>query len=156
MGAVRKILVAVDFSQHSIKAAEYAGALARELGAKLILINVYHQRDAYMLDNVAVRYPEFPVKKYLEANLQDRKNSLAELAGKLRQDGTDIAIQVRTGIPYKALLEEIEEKKPDLLVMGAKGRSDIVDVIVGSCAQKMFRRSPIPVLSVREDQPATG
>jgi nucleotide-binding universal stress UspA family protein len=46
-------------------------------------------------------------------------------------------------------LQEIEEKNPDLLIMGAKGRSNVADMILGSCAQRMFRHCPIPLLSIR-------
>jgi len=53
---------------------------------------------------------------------------------------------LRIGIPHLERLKVIEDKKPDLLIMATKGRSNIVDTIIGSCAQKMFRRSPIPAL----------
>jgi nucleotide-binding universal stress UspA family protein len=52
-------------------------------------------------------------------------------------------------VPYQQLLAVIDEEKPDILVMATKGRSDIIDVVMGSCARIMHRRSPIPVLSIR-------
>ena len=64
--------------------------------------------------------------------------------------GIKATAKVCTGVPYIELLKEIQSQKPDLLIMGTKGRSNLVDTIIGSCAQKMFRRSPIPVLSIRE------
>lgn len=56
---------------------------------------------------------------------------------------------VRQGVPYEELLKEIKAQNADLLVMATKRRSNLVDTIIGSCAQKLFRRSPIPVLSIR-------
>ncbi len=44
----------------------------------------------------------------------------------------DVETNIRIGVPFQALLEEIKEKGPDLLVMGAKGRSNVVDMILGS------------------------
>jgi len=52
-------------------------------------------------------------------------------------------------VPYQQILAVIEEEKPDLLVIARKGRSDIIDVVMGSCARVMHQRCPIPVLSVR-------
>ena len=47
------------------------------------------------------------------------------------------------------LLKAIEKDRPDLLIMGVKGRSNLVERVIGSCAQKMFRRCPIPLLVIR-------
>jgi nucleotide-binding universal stress UspA family protein len=152
MKTINKIMVAVDFSEYSLSAAEYAAKLAKDMGAKLMLTNVFNQRDVDGMNMVATRVPNFSVKKYVDERVQERKGRLVDLAKKLSQGNSDVDTHVRIGVPYKALLEEIREKSPDLLVMGAKGRSSVVDMIIGSCAQKMFRHSPIPLLSIRENQ----
>lgn len=149
MKIITKIMVAVDFSDYSLAAAEYAARLAKDTGAALLFVNVFNQRDVNMMKKAALRIPEFAVDKYLEENMTFRQESLDNLADKTKAGGLAVETSLRVGVPYEALLQEIAEKKPDLLVMGAKGRSNLVDMILGSCAQKMFRRSPIPLLSVR-------
>jgi nucleotide-binding universal stress UspA family protein len=149
MTVVNKIMVAVDFSDFSVAAAEYAAKLAKDVGAALLMTHVYNQRDVEMMNIVATRVPEFSVKKYVDEHLQERKSRLRKMAKKFSNGELSVETRVRFGVPYEALLKEIEENKPDLLVMGAKGRSNVVDMILGSCAQKMFRHSPIPLLSIR-------
>jgi len=144
-------MVAIDFSDLLLNAAQYAARLAKDVAAKLLLTNVYNQRNIDMLSKVVLEVPEFPVKKYVDENVKDRKERLEDLAKKINSDNLDVETNVRIGVPYEALLQEIEEKKPDLLVMGTKGRSNLVDTIIGSCGQKLFRRSPIPLLSLRGD-----
>jgi nucleotide-binding universal stress UspA family protein len=150
MKKVNKIMVAIDFSDYSYPAAQYAADLAKDLSASILLVNVLNQRDVDMMNKVEFLSSDFNVKKHLDENLKDREDRLQIIAKKLDFDITNIETCVRVGVPYKTLLEEIEKSKSDLLVMGAKGRSNIVDMVIGSCAQKMFRRSPIPLLSLRE------
>lgn len=149
MTVINKIMIAVDFSEFSEAAAEYAAKLAKDVKATLLLTHVYNRRDVDMLNMVATRVPDFSVKKYVDEHLQEKKSRLQKLAKKLSRGGLSVETHVRMGVPYEALLRAIDEKKPDLLVMGAKGRSNVVDMILGSCAQKMFRQSPIPLLSIR-------
>lgn len=149
MHTINKIMVAIDFSDYSLAAAEYAAKLAKDVDATLLFTNVYNKRDVDMMNMVATRVPEFSVKKYVEEYVEERRERLQALGKKLIQDNLMVETHVRIGVPYDALLKEIEEKKPDLLIMGAKGRTNLVDMIIGSCAQKMFRHSPIPLLSIR-------
>lgn len=117
-----------------------------------LLVNFYNQRDVVMMQEVAIRVPEFSVKKHLDAHIKERKEKLDGLAKRIKSDTLEVEVDVQIGVPYEALLEEIARKKPALLVMGVKGRSNVMDMIIGSCAQKMFRRSPIPLLSIRGDE----
>jgi nucleotide-binding universal stress UspA family protein len=151
MKTVNKILVAIDFSDYSLPLVRYASHLAKDVGAELILVNVYNQRDIDMLKTIDRTFPQFSFQKYFEESIQDREKLLADLIAKspCRELGIKTKLVVRHGVPYQELLEEIRVQKADLLVMGTKGRSDLVDTIIGSCAHKMFRRSPIPILSLR-------
>lgn len=149
MKTINKIMVAVDFSDYSEPAIQYAADLAQDVSAELLLANIYNESDIERMKMVAVRVPEFSVQKHVGLNMEDRRQRLSALADKLVPGDIEVKIAIRIGVPYKGLLQLIEEKKPDLLVMGTKGRSNLVDMIIGSCAQKMFRRSPIPLLSIR-------
>jgi len=151
MKTLNKIMVAVDFSKYSLSAVQYAVHLAEDVGADLLLVNVINERDLNMLKRVAQEAPNFPFETYLEEMQQGREDGFQKLIKNAGGEGVKVRSVIRIGVPYQELLNAIEDKKPDLLIMATKGRSNLVDTIIGSCAQKMFRRSPIPVLSIRSD-----
>jgi len=154
MKTVNKIMVAVDFSDYSLPSVQYAAHLAHDVGAEILLVNVYNQRDIDILKRISIEQPKISFEKYLEENIVDRQARLAALIGEsdCQKLGIKTSARVCTGVPYVELLKEIQSQKPDLLIMGTKGRSNLVDTIIGSCALKLFRRSPIPVLSIRSHQ----
>ena len=154
MKTVNKIMVAVDFSDYSLPSVKYAAQLARDVQAELLLVNVYNQREINMLKVISAEQPSFSFEKHLEENLVDRRERLTALIEQsgCRNYGVKVQTVVCTGVPHVELLNEIDARKADLLVMGTKGRSNLMDTIIGSCAQKMFRRSPIPVLSIRSKE----
>ena len=149
MKTVNRIMVAVDFSDYSPVAVNYAARLAEDVGADLLLVNVINQRDVNMLKRVAREAPAFSLETYLEEMKKEREEGFQNLIRKAGCNRMNVKTVIRIGIPYQELLGVIESRKPDLLVMAIKGRSNLVDTIVGSCAHKMFRHSPIPVLSIR-------
>jgi nucleotide-binding universal stress UspA family protein len=149
MKAVNMIMVAVDFSEYTLPSVRYAARLAEDVGADLLLVNVINQRDVDMLKRIAAEAPNFSFESYLEEMRRDREVGFEKLIRDAGCREGAVKTRIRIGVPYEELLEVIASRKPDLLVMAIKGRSNLVGTIVGSCAQKMFRRSPIPVLSYR-------
>ncbi|MGD8252448.1 MAG: universal stress protein [Desulfobacterales bacterium] len=149
MKSIKKIMVAVDFSEHSLASFHHAVKLAGDLGAQLLLVNVINQRDVDMIKLVADRIPDFSIQNYLKETVSDREESFQNLIKDLDCGDLNISNRVRIGHPYEELLKTIDKEKPDLLVMGVKGRSNLVETVIGSCAQKMFRRCPIPLLTIR-------
>ena len=152
MKSIAKIMVAVDFSDYSLPAVKYGAGLARDLKAELLLVNIINQRDVDIMRKVAEQAPAFSFENYLEETRQDRVDRFDQLIETAGCADMPVKTSIRIGVPYQALLACIGAKKPDLLVIAIKGRSNLVDTIVGSCAQKMFRRSPIPVLSIRGEE----
>ena len=93
-------------------------------------------------------YETFSYPNYLTEQVKDRETKMKAIIQAVDPDMVDCSYLVQVGIPYRELLTAIENEKPGLMVVGTKGRSSLVDVVVGSTARKLYRRSPIPLLTI--------
>ena len=80
---------------------------------------------------------------------EDRYREIRELIQDAACAHLPIKVLVGTGIPFKELIMIANDEGVDLVVMGAKGRTNLADVLFGSTAEKMFRHCPVPLLSIR-------
>ena len=157
MKDIRKILVGCDFSKYSKETLAYAAALAEKLQVELIIVNVINKRDIDTILKVAEGQFDRTVEKYVEKSAEDyvkrltkeRTEQMEKLIEEISCAHLAIKKVFRVGVPFQELINAIEDEGADLMVMGKKGRSDIADVLFGSNAEKVFRRCPIPLLSVR-------
>ena len=144
----RKIIAAVDLSMFSPGIVRYGGWLALQLNAELVLINVINQRDLDMVYRTMIGFESFSFPDYLEDQEKSRIIQVKDLIGTNCPEGVKCRSLLRTGVPYRELLEAVETEKAQLMVVGTKGRGNLADALVGSTARKLYRHSPIPLLTI--------
>ncbi len=152
MGAIKKILVAIDFSDYSPATLRYAASLAQDVRAELLLVNVINQRDVEAIRSVQAYTDILPVEEFLAKSKAERLEKLEALLKESQCQAVPHKNLLRVGVPPQQILEAIGEYKADLVVMGTKGRTNLTQTLFGSTAEKVFRRSPVPVLSVRGEE----
>ena len=145
----RKILCAVDGSQHALKAAEVAGQLARQLSAKLTFLTV--TKELKMSEEVK-RYMEiehltgelqYVLDEYTEQVMQQAKDA-ARAAGV-----SDAKAQVKTGQPARVIVNAAEAGGYDAIVIGGRGHGDLEGLLLGSVSHKVASLAKCTVITVR-------
>ncbi len=149
---VKKIMAAADFSIYSKPVFEYASYFGNCTGAEVIIVNIINQRDVDAVSKISMIAGGISVQRYIEEQIQDRTSSLEKLWRETIGESFKPRIIIKPGFPYEELLNIINDEKIDLVVMGAKGRSNVANIIFGSVTEKMVRRSPVPVILVRLEQ----
>ena len=152
MSKVKKIMVAVDFSEYSNTITEHAGRLAEDLDAELIFVNVINQRDVYMVEKVTAYTDKLSVKGYVNDLKELRNEEMQKILQETNCTQIPNRFIIKIGVPFEQLIETAKAEKVDMVVMGTKGRSNIAGIMFGSQAEKMFRHCPVPLLSIREKE----
>ena len=150
MSKIKKIMVAVDFSEYSNKVTDYAGRLAEDLDAELVFVNVINQRDVSMVEKVTAYTDKLSVKGYVNDLKKLRNEEMQKILQETNCTRIPNRFIIKIGVPFAELIETAKQEKADLVVMGAKGRGNIAGILYGSQAEKMFRHCPVPLLSIRE------
>ena len=142
---LQKILVPIDFSDHSRKAFAYALKFAEQFGSELELVNVV----------TPVIYAEGMVLPAAMENLdqQTEEHAKKEL-DKMADEAPKVNVRtaVLTGNPYDEIVTHARKQKTDLLLITTHGRTGLQHFLLGSTAEKILRHAPCPVMVVRDKE----
>jgi len=154
MKTVKKVLVALAFSDYAKGTFNFAAQFAQCSDAELIVASVINSRDVGSVETISAMGYEVNGSNYIQSIKDERRRILDGLVS----DGGYSLEKVRclflVGNPIEELLKTILEEEIDVVVMGPKGRTDLEYILVGSVAEKIFRRSPATVISYREEKVA--
>lgn len=139
----KNILVPIDFSEQSEKAASAACALAAKTGATVHLLH------AYLIPVESVGIALTVSQKYVEQFVQESKAQLQEVVAKLCPNASVGPLLVESGDPREVIVHKAKELNAELIVMGTHGRRGLMHAIMGSVAESVARSAHCSVLVVR-------
>lgn len=144
---LRTILAPTDFSEQSNLAIRYAAGLARRFGAKLILLHVVAD-DA--LEGIAKAHvPPYPVDKVYEDLTQEVHEQFVTHVAREVRKGLEIEVVVAPGVAFLEIIHTARLREADLIVMATHGRTGLSHTLMGSVTEKVVRKAPCPVVSLR-------
>ena len=149
MLALKTVLVPTDFSDASESALRYGKAMAEKFGATLHVVHVMEDllAHAWAAEVYVSSMPQ--LRDEIEKESRQRLETLlgAEDRQRFRAE-----IALLAGNPFLEIIRYAKAHNVDLIVMGTHGRGPIAHMLLGSVAEKVVRKSPCPVLTVRDAQ----
>lgn len=154
MEKVKKVLVALAFSEYAEGTFNFAAQFARCADAELIVANVINSRDVASVETISAMGYEVDGSQYTRKVKDERRHLLDDIIADSGYPRENVRRVFKIGNPIDELLKLILSEDIDVIVMGPKGRTDLEHILVGSVAEKIFRRSPATIISYRGDKVA--
>ena len=141
---IKKVLVPIDFSDYSKSALKYAVNFAKLFNAEIVLI--------YVVEPV-IYPPDFSMGQIAMPSLNTEwderaKDELDKLAKS--EISTSVKTILKTGKPFVEIIETAKEENIDLIIIATHGHTGVEHILFGSTAEKVVRKAPCPVLTLRE------
>ncbi len=147
---LKQILVPTDFSTPSGSALVYAKALAQTFGASLHLLHVVEDAVVYPWALPEGLLPMTqPAWGEIEANVREQLDKLLTDSEQRLYRAQRITVP---GSPFVEIVRYAKQHSIDLIVLGTHGRGPIEHMLLGSVAEKVVRKAPCPVLTVRHPE----
>jgi nucleotide-binding universal stress UspA family protein len=158
MKKIDNILACVDFSQYAKMTLESAVTIAKGTQAHIVVFNVINQRDVNSVEMVSQYYPDrINVEEYVRALKKERNEKLTWFINSHFPEYREkMTMSIDVGIPWECIIHAARATEADMIVMANKGRGNLARVLFGSAAEKVFRHSPVPVVSIRDPETFKG
>lgn len=153
---IRRILVCTQLGPNSAYIFRWAFALARGLGARITVLHVVETlspRQEAMVEGYAGQGTLHAAVQRAEREDAARlRRRVDDFCRRAVGEGTgDITIEtvITEGDVTDEILRHVTSVGADVVVMGAHGRSSLVEMVLGSTAERVIQRCPVPVLTVQ-------
>ena len=155
-----RVLVPVDFSDYSYSACVFAISLAKTIGAEIDLMHTYFSPLINTLPYTETFSYDLNVDKTLKQIEEKASDDMDKLHAKLKKqmkDGSLPTVKTKTilneGVPEEEILSYAKKYRPQIIVMGTRGKNRKNNDLIGSVTAEVIERAKVPVLAIPEDTP---
>jgi nucleotide-binding universal stress UspA family protein len=142
MSFPRRFLVPTDFSVPSERALECAVELAKQHNGYVLLLHVVHPPRHLLPESHSGE-----ASRLADSAREHAGHELTKAAERHKERGVPVNVAIKTGVPWRVIVETAQELDLDIVVMGRRGHPEVPH-LMGGVAEKVVRMSPRPVLTV--------
>ena len=142
----KKILFPTDFSDVATKAVKYIKQLRGAGAQEVILLHVIDENELMVLSKAPDQYP-----KIMDELKKDVASATVAVAAELTSEGFKVKPEVKTGNPFKLIMETADKEKVSIIVLGSHGKSNITELLMGSVSENVIRHAKVPLLVVSRE-----
>lgn len=137
-----KVLLAVDGSEHAMRAARMAAELARSMkSTELRIVVSYESIPPYL--------GEPNMQSAITARMKEAQSVLDQAVKEVGKIPGTVHTEVLEGPPADAIIDVANTRESDVIVMGSRGLGRLAGLLLGSTSQKVVSHAPCPVLIIR-------
>jgi nucleotide-binding universal stress UspA family protein len=145
----KKILYPTDFSDVAAKALDYIKQLKEAGSQEVVILHVINQRIIDGLMRHAMQ--EDDIVEWQKAAKAVARESLAEMSSDLESMGFVVKTIVKTGFPWREILDVEKKEAPSIIVIGSHGRSAVGEIFLGSVSDRVIRKCRRPVMVIKRE-----
>ena len=149
MKEIHKIIVPIDFLEHTDQLIEYAGYIAKKFDARLHIIHIVEPPSTY----AGYEYPS--LGSFSEEMIKLAQTMMQELIDRKQSKLAGCERKVIKGDIIDSIIQYTEDVKGDLIIIGTHGRTGLSKMWLGSVAERVIKRAPCPALTCNPYKPAS-
>jgi len=141
---IKKILFPLDLTANSSKILPYVLSISEKYNSTICLLHVVQDLNKWG----KLYVPHSSMDKFQNEAIEAAKKAMDEICENQLQSCPNFQKKVVSGDTIEEILNVIESEDIDLLIMGTHGRKGLDHTIFGSVAEKVVKKSPVPVLVI--------
>jgi nucleotide-binding universal stress UspA family protein len=145
MTTTKSIIVPTDFSDHALKAVQYAAMIAAETGSRIVLFHAVSLHLSASIEEPPLNFPG-DFEKVEQEQLIHLKHQLQKRYPRVEIDSCS-----KTGFPVEGINEIAAEKNAWMIIMGTRGANGLKELLVGSNTSSLIQHTEVPVLAIPDE-----
>lgn len=145
---IKKILLTTDFSDYASYALSYAVEFAEKLKAEIGLLHVIEP----IIAPTDFTWESYDIAELEKKSREYTQQSLDKIIREKIPDKIKAIPIIRYGRSFEEIIRCAKDEKFDMIIMSTHGLTGISHILFGSTAEKVVRKSPVPVLTVRDPE----
>ncbi|UXP34063.1 universal stress protein [Reichenbachiella agarivorans] len=149
---MKTILVPIDFSKVSEYAFDLALQMSKKAQSEIILLHIVDHPSSTTMNTMGIVDLDLdPMESiFMKKMIELAEGKMAAKVSEAESAGANVKSKIRIGNPFLEITQQITDTKCDILVMGTEGTEGIGEELIGSNAERVIRKSKVPVITLKE------